>query len=87
MITLENLSRYQAKDLDIVVKYKIPTEKKNGGILSFLIWNKRTSEGNSVGSGVYTWMVRYLFSNGRVLLKVYKQGIAKGIEPAIDCAL
>jgi hypothetical protein len=58
-----------------------------GGLMSFLIWNQKNTEGNFVGSGVYIWKVVYKFENGGGRTETYRQGIARGEDPMEGCAV
>jgi hypothetical protein len=58
-----------------------------GGFASFLIWNQKDLTGKYVGSGVYIWRVLYRMQDGTSRLEDYRQGIARGVNPSVNCAV
>ncbi|MBF0432708.1 MAG: chitobiase/beta-hexosaminidase C-terminal domain-containing protein [Fibrobacteria bacterium] len=62
-----------------------PLRRTPEGLVSWLVWNQKDLEGEFVGSGVYIWKVRFVSPDG-VNTGVYRQGIARSVNPVSGCA-
>jgi len=57
-----------------------------GGLVSYLVWNQKDHSKNFVGSGVYVWNVLFTYAGGRSKKSVFRQGLARDIQPIAGCA-
>ncbi|MFC1585677.1 FN3 associated domain-containing protein [Fibrobacterota bacterium] len=56
------------------------------GVMSFLVWNQKDSDGTYVGTGVYVWKVIRKNEMGETIESFYRQGIVRSSTPVRNCA-